>query len=129
MIEGQRVKKWTWLMDDVEAIGRVVLDQGPTGDSFGLIVTENYKHLTSYASGSNGSIKCETYVHDVTDNQTFINRTEPFPGRPKGDNEAFQAYDPRIDNKAYLRGGEIVRVTGRWVIENAHWIPHVDWPP
>src|SRR5215211_7525259 len=134
MPRGPKVKKWIYLLDNVEAICYPYPDPeyGFSGDSFQLWVnyasqnsTSNYRHLAVYLRGSHGYIQCETYVDGPTNNRAMINRVEPWPIPPhqgqKPIGEPFSVVDPNTGIRRNLRTGDKVRLKGRWVVEHHHW--------
>lgn len=104
MIPGQKLSKWTWLMEDVTVRGIVRDAVDPNdhrepkqigaelggADAFDLEVDPNYRHLIAI-SGNNptpfrsppGCIHVEGYHHDF-DNPDWINRVAPHTIRRRG---------------------------------------------
>lgn len=125
MAVGEQVRKWTWLLDNVEVRGIVKSDPLPDGDDIGgddffdIVVDKNYRHLVAYAPGSKGKMHCETYTYNITENSSAINRVEPYPIPSKG-GDPFIVLDPSTGQRRNLQVGDHVRVIGRWVIENGH---------
>jgi hypothetical protein len=125
MVVAQEVKKFTWLLDNVEVKGIVQSwDNGnrlPDGsevgarDSFDVVPDENYRHLVSFVPGYGPWVQCETYP--LTPGVGDINRVEPWP-LPKKPEMPFQVYDPATGSFSLLKVGDHVRVVGRWVIDH-----------
>jgi len=120
MTVGQEVKKFTWLLDNVEVKGIVranLLPDGAevgTGDSFDIEPDENYRHLISYVPGSGQWVHCETYPLDPSS----INRAEPWSLPKKIEQAPFVVRDPATGWQVPLKVGDHVRVVGRWVIDH-----------
>lgn len=127
MVVGPEVKKFTWLLDNVEVKGIVRLgslqigNEIGSGDALDIEPDENYKHLVSHTPGSDGVIHCETYREGIAiGNSPNINRVAPWPIETKpprngGDPESFKT----VTGQA-LKVGDHVRIVGRWLIENGH---------
>jgi hypothetical protein len=147
MVVGQQLKKWTYLLDNVEVKGIVLngnetlvekdLDpntgniiQHPKGeaigasDFFNLVPDENYNNLLVNSPGSMGVIHCECYCckdavwSGIVDDPNRINRTNPsWSLGNKPDTPLTLTNRP---NDHLLRVGDHIRITGQWVIENGH---------
>jgi len=128
-----KVKKWTWLLDDVWVTGVVVgagtNDEGAiTGDSFDLQLDPNHAHMAALTPGSGGAIHCETYPEDF-DNPASINRAVAwFRTRKKPKDEAYMVTDPSTGARRPLTNGDHVALFGRWIIENGHPRMEYGWP-
>ncbi len=125
MTVGQEVKKFTWLLDNVEVKGIVRAWDGSnnrlpdgaevgTGDSFDIEPDENYRHLISYVPGYGPWVQCETYPLDPSS----INRAEPWFLPKKFEQAPFVVRDPATGWQVSLKVGDHVRVVGRWVIDH-----------
>lgn len=134
MIPGQKLSKWTWLMEDVTVRGIVRDAVDPNdhrepkqigaelggADAFDLEVDPNYRHLIAI-SGNNptpfrsppGCIHVEGYHHDF-DNPDWINRVAPSYYPEERKEEWF-----KVDGRN-LAVGDRIEVAGRWIIENQH---------
>src|SRR6266702_3289253 len=124
MAVGPLVKKFTWLLDNVEVKGRV---RALERDNFALEPDENYKHLISSMRGNNplpwhhsgfpGCIHCETTLNEgkgLTTDPDIINRLEPWPLGPQPEDKDLEVTNPREP----LKIGDHIRVVGRWVIDH-----------
>src|SRR4051812_46890230 len=100
MPAGQLVKKFTWLLDNVEVKGIV---RSIEADSFAIEPDANYGYLIALMSGNNplpwaststpGRIHCETYpLGDPTVGE--INRAEPWFLPRKNDDVPFAVRHP-----------------------------------
>jgi hypothetical protein len=141
MVVGQQLKKWTYLLDNVEVKGIVLngydtlvdkdqdtktgnIIQHPIGepigtsDFFNIIPDDNYKNLLSNTTGSMGVIHLECYQSGLI-NDPRINRTGNTWSL--GDKPSTQTLMlTNRPNDPILRVGDHVRVTGQWIIENGH---------
>jgi MIR domain len=138
MVAGEIVTdKWTWLLDNVEAVGVVrAIDDFHTsadpdfvkggGDTFGITPDPNYRHLIRYMRGNNplpwsrsdspGLLHCETYPLAPADPAALINRHEPW-SLPRKPVEPF-AVKLRDGSSRPLQLGDRIKVVGRWVIDH-----------
>lgn len=130
MAVGQLVKKFTWLLDNVEVKGTVKhidLTAHPngepigTGDGFIVVPDDNYKHLVSFVPGFGAHVQCETKLEEgggLTTDPNTINRLEPWPlGTKPGDKE-FEVFNSSTNQPQPLKIGDHIRVVGRWVIDH-----------
>lgn len=129
MAVSQWVRKFAWLLDEVEVRGIAVdaerqKDPGEdigTGDAFDIKVDRNYEHLVKYVPASGGYIHCETYpLRNPYAADWVINRQKSWPLNKKGQSDSFMVKDPRTGAQRPLRVGDHIRVVGRWIIENGH---------
>jgi hypothetical protein len=148
MVVGPLVKKFTWLLDDVEIKGIVrdidPVQNGTQSDSFAIEPDENYRHLISSMRGNNplpwhsfsssmaqfpprmagpfpGCMHCETKLEEgggLTTDPNVINRLEPWPLGTKPGTKEFEAIDPSTNQPQPLKIGDHIRVLGRWVIDH-----------
>jgi hypothetical protein len=133
---GQRLKKWTWMLDDVTLRGVVLSEDStlmtgdPLGpvDTFDLKLDDNYRHIVALSRGNNpipgqpvsGCIHVEAYSQAVPFNADNINHVEPWPLPDKPGDQEFMVFDHAIRQRRNLRIGDHIEITGRWVVENQH---------
>ena len=120
------VRKWTWLLDDVEVTGVVAAadpaepDGTIVGDNFNVVLSSNHTHMVATNPGSRGVLHCETYRENF-DNPSYINHAVPWKWSPtKRWGQKFVVRDPATNTWRDLVVGDHIRLLGRWIIENGH---------
>src|SRR4051812_6823972 len=114
---GLNARKFTFMMDEVEAKGTV---RGILEDGFDITLSENYGHLSSgnLPGGFRGAIRCETYHRDIIldpdhpsdPTKPIINSQRPWThGEEKPRAEHFRVRGKQADN-GLLQIGDLVRV-------------------
>ncbi len=131
-VVGQAVKKFTWLLDNVEVQGVVrwidPIQDGTEPDIFRIRARPELQHLISLLPGNNpmmfqpvgsvGVLQCETYPLTPLD----INRSDSW-SLPRKPNQPFEVIiDPVTHQKRPLQVGDHIRVVGRLVIDH-----HPEW--
>lgn len=150
MAAGEKLTKWTWMLDNVEVRGivriavnfrRFVEDAGidgdpapdgtpvGAGDGFDLELDANYRHIVSSSRGNNPLFSYLEVPIGCIHVEAYAHGITDNPDQinrvepfplPDKPGEDFMVLDPDTGALAPLKTGDHVRLVGRWLVENQH---------